>query len=59
MTVVGGKTIALHERLATEWDTAPVGEEYNYDEEGVNEILRAAERAIVWNGGPINTLTND
>ena len=54
MTVVGGKTISLHERLATEWNTAPVGEEYNYDEEGVDELLRAAATALPWNGGPIN-----
>ncbi|MEE2840062.1 MAG: amidohydrolase family protein [Acidobacteriota bacterium] len=53
LTMVGGKVISLHERLATEWNTAPVGEEYNYDQEEVDEILRVAEQARPWTGGPI------
>jgi hypothetical protein len=53
MTVVGGKTIALHKKLATEWNTTPVGEEYNYDEEGVNELLRIHEGAKPWVSGPV------
>ena len=51
--MVGGKVVSLHERLATEWNTAPVGEEYNYDREEVDEILRVAEQARPWTGGPV------
>ena len=53
LTMVGGKVVSLHERLATEWNTAPVGEEYNYDREEVDEILRVAEQARPWTGGPV------
>jgi hypothetical protein len=53
LTMVGGKVVSLHELLATEWNTAPVGEEYNYDREEVDEILRVAEQARPWTGGPV------
>ena len=53
LTVVGGKIIALHEKLAAEWNTSPVGEAYNYDEEAVNELLRIHEDARPWVSGPV------
>ena len=53
--MVGGKIISLHERLAADWNTAPVGEPYNVDQDGVNELIRAAEQAKPWTSGPVGS----
>ena len=53
LTMVGGKIISLHERLAADWNTAPVGEPYNVDQDEVNELIRAAEQAKPWISGPV------
>ena len=51
--MVGGKIISLHERLAADWNTAPVGEPYNIDEKEVDKLIRMAEQAKPWTGGPV------
>ncbi len=53
LTMVGGKIISLHEKLATDWNTAPVGEPYNLDEKEVDELIRMAEQAKPWTSGPV------
>ncbi|MEE2821567.1 MAG: amidohydrolase family protein [Acidobacteriota bacterium] len=41
MTMVGGKVIVLNETLASEWETAPVGPHYSFEDSEIAEIGEA------------------
>ena len=53
MTMVGGRVISLNDRLAEEWNTPPVGEQFNIDMERVEETIAEAEQSVPWVSGPV------
>jgi predicted amidohydrolase YtcJ len=53
MTMVGGNMVALNKTLATEWNTPPVGYQYNFEDRQLDWIYKELASAKVWNGEPI------
>jgi predicted amidohydrolase YtcJ len=54
MTMVGGKVVSLNKSLAQEWNTAPVGEQFDFEDHEVDWVLKELATAKPWNGEPID-----
>jgi predicted amidohydrolase YtcJ len=52
MTMVGGNVVVLNKKLAQEWNTVPVGEQFDFEDQEVEWILKELQTAKVWNGEP-------
>ena len=53
MTMVGGRVISLNDSLAEEWNTPPVGEQFNIDMERVEATIAEANKSVTWVSGPV------
>ena len=53
MTMVGGNVVALNNTLAQEGKTAPVGNQYNFEDSEIDWIYKQLETAKPWNGEEI------
>jgi predicted amidohydrolase YtcJ len=53
MTMVGGRVISLNDSLAEEWNTPPVGEQFNIDMERVEATIAEANKSVPWVSGPV------
>jgi predicted amidohydrolase YtcJ len=58
MTMVGGRVISLNDSLAEEWNTPPVGEQFNIDMERVEATIAEANKSVPWVSGPIGAGDN-
>jgi hypothetical protein len=54
MTMVGGNVVALNNKLAQEWKTPPVGQQYEIEDKEFEWIYKMVAEAKPWNGEPIH-----
>jgi cytosine/adenosine deaminase-related metal-dependent hydrolase len=50
MTMVGGKVVALHQKLADEWKTPQVGVQFDFEDSEIEWIYDSIANAKPWNG---------
>jgi hypothetical protein len=50
MTMVGGKVVALNDKLAQEWKTAPVGQQFDFEDSEIDWIYKQLATAKPWTG---------
>jgi hypothetical protein len=54
MTMVGGKVVVLNNKLAQEWKTPPVGEQFDFEDSEIEWIYKQIASAKPWNGEPMD-----